>query len=416
MAPPQVSTIPYSMPCFSTPKYISAKLFYRNPLLPNRCQQRLVTRMSSSAANLRHRIASVQSAEKIVSALRLVAAARIRASSNAALRSRPFAEELQTVLAQLIELIKARGIDIVSEAQAAPPFTLNEMHGPILADPFVQRALMNRMYLTVLTSPTTAVAPLTIVTVITADRKFCGSYNKDVLTRAKHRLEELIANGITPELVIVGRIARGYFARQFPDIPVRLYMTGVNSLTAERVATTVSQSLLSYFVAGGVQRVEIIYTRFVSLITTVPSTRTLLPLTPTGIETVGDEIFQLTVTSRNGRIIPQQIPTPSTSTSFDFASSEPRTFKETLYSISDQEAILLLNSMLPMYFTSQVIRIIREAVASEQVTRLAAMTAATDNARELIASLQTQYHKERQARITTELIEVISNTAVTSFN
>lgn len=421
--------------------------------------------MSTSSAELRRRISAVESAEKIVSALRLVAAARIRASSNAALRARPFADELQTVLAQLIDHINVRGIDIIAIAQGAPPFTVSDMHGPLLADPIVQKALLNRMYLAVFKKPfsnfnsssssaTAAALNTTILTVVSADRKFCGSYNKDVITRATQRIIELTTSslrtsyhnnnniGTNVELVLVGRIARTHFDREWPSIPVRAYLPGPSSLTAESLASDMSQTLLSEFIGGGVQRVEIVYTKFVSLITTIPSMRTLLPLTPTGMESVGDELFQLSLTSSNGRIIPKRVPmrgnhhhhdhhssnghhhhhtgdehgvSITNGTYFNNASSSTSRYsnslKETLYSISDEDAILLLNSMVPMYFTSQLIRIVRESLASEQVSRLAAMTAATDNARELITTLKTQYNKQRQARITTEIIEVIGNVA-----
>lgn len=394
--------------------------------------------MSTSSAQLRRRISSVESAEKIVSALRLVAAARIRASSNAALRARPFADELQTVLAQLIDHINVRGIDIIAIAQAAPPFTVSDMHGPLLADPTVQKALLNRMYLAVFQQKpfNNKSSNTTILTVVSADRKFCGSYNKDVINRAAQRIIELTTgyqrNGSSGnigatnvELVLVGRIARTHFDREWPSIPVRAYLPGPSSLTAENLASDMSQSLLSEFIGGGIQRVEIIYTRFVSLITTIPSVRTLLPLTPTGMESIGDEMFQLSLTSSNGRIIPKRVPmrdnhhhhhhhhgdVSSTSYFDDQTSRYSESLRESLYSISDEDAILLLNSMVPMYFTSQLIRIVRESLASEQVSRLAAMTAATDNARELITTLKTQYNKQRQARITTEIIEVIGNVA-----
>lgn len=132
----------------------------------------------------------------------------------------------------------------MSKAQAASSFTLNETHGLTIADSFLQRAFMNHVYLTVLTSPSTVGTLITIDTLITADRTFCGNYNKEDLTRAKRRLEELIANGITAEIIIVGCIAHCYSARQFLDTLVCSYMTGVNSLTAECVITTVSQFLL----------------------------------------------------------------------------------------------------------------------------------------------------------------------------
>lgn len=391
----------------------------------NKCLSRRPFSMSTEAAQLRHRIGSIQSAEKIVSALRLVAAARIRSSSNAALRARPFADQLQTFLAELIRVITDRRVDIPSQVASAPPFSLSDMHGPFLADPDVQKALLDRMYLTLLSpsSPPRSLSSnlVTIITVITADRKFCGSYNKDILTRASFRIRSLEGSGTRVQLFIVGRIGRSFFTRHFPHIPIILYLPVSRPSTPEQTATTLSHSLLSEFIAGGIQRVEIIYTRFVSLISTAPSSRTLLPVTPTGIEALGDEIFELTLTSRHGHIVPVRSKTslsssmkrnfryPYSGTTFPSSETTASSIYQ-FYDLSDQDAILLLNNMLPMYITSQLIRIIREAVASEQVSRLAAMSAASDNARDLVSRLRTQYNKQRQARITTELIEVISST------
>lgn len=380
--------------------------------------------MSATAHELRRRISSVQAAEKIVSALRIVAAARIRASSAAALRTRPFAEELQHVLASLVAEILARDIDVHAVAHATPPHSLEDTHGALLADPLVQKALLDRIYLALLAdhrrrpvfSHRAAAKDVTIITVLTADKGFCGPYNKEVIKRAVRRIRELTDIGKQVELVLLGRTSNAFFARHYPQIPVRFQAPMGRSTEAEATATTLSHTLLSEFIAGGVDRIEIIYTRFVSLISNSPSARTLLPLTPTGLESVGDELFQLTLTTKNGRLTTRRAPTTAhNGAHFDSHShlkshnpTNSRT-RKSFYNISDDEAVRLLNSMLPMYVTSQLIRIVREAIAAEQASRLAAMTAATENAREIVSSLRTRYNKERQARITTEIIEVVSN-------
>lgn len=374
--------------------------------------------MSSAAHELRRRISSVQAAEKIVSALRIVAAARIRASSAAALRTRPFAEELQHVLASLVAEILARDIDVHAVAHATPPHSLADTHGALLADPIVQKALLDRIYLTLLSDEEEKErvrrrkgrrTDITIITVLTADKGFCGSYNKGIITRAARRIRELNDVGNEVELVVVGKTAKIFFDRHYPHVPVRFYCPMGKSTDAEVTATTLSHTLLSEFIAGGVDRIEVIYTRFVSLLANAPSARTLLPLTPTGLEAVGDELFQLTLTTKNGRLTTKRSPIGNGIHGHGHARGVPPRLEKSFYSITDDEAIRLLNSMLPMYVTSQLIRIVREAIASEQASRLAAMSAATENAREIVSSLQTQYQKERQAKITTEIIEVVAN-------
>lgn len=94
--------------------------------------------------------------------------------------------------------------------------------------------------------------------------------------------------------------------------------------------------------------VEVIYTRFLSLISTAPSVDTMLPLAPSGLESVGDEFFLLALMTRKDPIIPTLVPIsemPHASTDFPHAH---------VYDVSDDGALLLLKSMLPMYVTSQV--------------------------------------------------------------
>lgn len=377
--------------------------------------------MSSAAHELRQRISSVKAAEKIVSALRIVAAARIRASSQAALRARPFAEELQHVLASLVEVIIRRNIDIEGVAQAIAPYSLSSMHGPVLADPIVQGALLSRVYLALMHKPEDIAAenrrwgrgqPVTVLAVVTADRGFCGPYNKDIIAKAARRIRELSDIGKRVELVIVGRTAHLFFKRHFPHLRVRYYTPMGKSCDSEATATTLSHTLLSEFIAGGVDRLEIIYTRFVSLISSAPSSRTLLPLTPTGLEAVGDEMFQFRLTTKNGRITANKQHLKGGLQAGKSGYDSRRQQFEKFYNIDDEEAVRLLNTMLPMYFTSQLMRIVREAIAAEQACRFSAMSAATENAREIVSSLQTKYHRERQARITNEIIEVVTNASI----
>ncbi|CAN8074392.1 unnamed protein product [Agarophyton chilense] len=345
--------------------------------------------MSVAAQELRHRIRTVESAEKIVSALRLVAAARIRSSSHAALRARPFANHLQVMLASVLRLAQARKLDMKGIANKTATY---DVPTTVLHDPSVSKAFLDRMYLALMYTPRTL--QVALIVVVTSDKRFCGSYNREIISQAVRRMRSLTKAGYEVELAIIGRTAMQFFQARYKRIPIRYYEPLGRSSDALATATNLNNMLLSHFIAGGVERVEIIYTRFVSLIASTPSMRTLLPVTPSGIEAVGDEIFQLT--SLNGHFATRPASRPN---------SAPLT-PPSLYQVSDTELVSLLNAMLPMYVTSQVQRIIRESIASEQASRLAAMQAATDNARELITRLRSMYNKQRQARITNEIIEV----------
>lgn len=326
------------------------------------------------------------------------------------------------MLSALLREIIARDIDVIKIAQQASVGRVKEISGDCLADPVVQKALLDRMYLGLMKRGGGNVC---LLAVITADRGFCGGYNKDVIARTEKRIAELRNGGRDVELLVVGNTGKMFFERHYPKVRIRFFTELGKAVQAESIATSLSYSLLGEFIAGGVERVEIVYTRFISLMCSMPSARTLLPLTPTGVETVGDELYELRLTSENGRLKARTTGwrdvingggshhTSSHGVNGEHASrnSSKRSLGR-YYDTSDEEIILLLNSMLPMYVTSQLIRIVREAIASEQANRLAAMTAATDNARTIVQDLRAQYNKERQARITTEIIEVVSNTNV----
>lgn len=120
-----------------------------------------------------------------------------------------------------------------------------------------------------------------VLVVITGDRGLCGSYNSYIIKRTQSRLEELKREGINAELVCIG--AKGYQFFKRRGFPIRKYIRIGQSPTAES-ATEISEYLLAEFLSGEVDRVELLYTRFVSLIASQASIRTLLPLSPSGLE------------------------------------------------------------------------------------------------------------------------------------
>eukprot|EP00968_Pinguiococcus_pyrenoidosus_P008838 scaffold655_cov225-Pinguiococcus_pyrenoidosus.AAC.11 len=153
--------------------------------------------------------------------------------------------------------------------------------------------------------------------------------------------------------------------------------------------------MLADFLSGEVDRVELIYTRFVSLIASEPSLRTLLPLTATGIETEGDEIFSLTTKEGEFSVSRTEVP-----------AAEPEEFPADM--IFEQDPVQILNALVPLYLNGQVLRTLQESVASELAARMAAMQAASDNAKELGSKLTLQYNRARQASVTQEILEIVA--------
>merc|ERR1712060_378764 len=131
------------------------------------------------------------------------------------------------------------------------------------------------------------------------------------------------------------------------------------------------------------------------MIISVPSMRTVVPLTPTGLEMEGDEIFKMT--TKDGQLSMQK-------ETIDAAA--PQEFAADM--LFEQEPSQLLNAILPLYLNGQLLRTLQESVASELASRMSAMQAATDNAKDLQNRLTKEMNRARQAKITQELMEIIA--------
>jgi F-type H+-transporting ATPase subunit gamma len=151
--------------------------------------------------------------------------------------------------------------------------------------------------------------------------------------------------------------------------------------------------VLSLFLSQSVDRIELVYTKFVSLISSRPVVQTLLPLDARGLEAADDEIFRLT--SRGGDFEVERTK----------VQAQTRTFPRDM--LFEQDPVQILDALLPLYLNNQLLRALQESAASELAARMTAMNNASDNANELIDTLTTSYNKARQAAITQEILEVV---------
>merc|ERR1712193_7774 len=139
---------------------------------------------------------------------------------------------------------------------------------------------------------------------------------------------------------------------------------------------------------GDIDRVELIYTTFISMINSMPQIRTLVPLLPDGLEMEGDEIFMLT-SKGDGEFDVEREKLPV---------AEP--MEVSADTIFEQEPSQLLDSILTLYLNGQILRTLQESVASELASRMQAMQSATDNAKDLQSKLELELNRARQAKIT----------------
>jgi len=226
---------------------------------------------------------------------------------------------------------------------------------------------------------------------ITGDRGLCGGYNTYAIKKIETRAAELKEQGIDFDMICIGNKGNAYLRKRYNVIGN--YAIG-NAPTADE-ATAISDTILASFLAGECDRVELLYTKFVSLVSSEPAVRTMLPLSPTGIEAADDEIFMMT--SKNGDFSVE-------TTSADKV--EPAKFPKDM--IFEQDPEQILSAILPLYFNGQILRQMQESVASELAARMTAMQSATDNAGDLIKSLSQQMNRQRQAAITQEIAEIVA--------
>jgi F-type H+-transporting ATPase subunit gamma len=234
--------------------------------------------------------------------------------------------------------------------------------------------------------------------IVSGDRGLCGGYNANVIKRAEIRIKELQAEGKQVRLTIVGRKAVQYFQRRNYNIDAT-YM-GLEQVPTAAEAGQVSDKLLSLFLSDTVDRVELVYTKFVSLIASKPVIQTLLPLSPQGLEVTDDEIFRLIVRGGDFQVDREKVETKVDQFPQDM--------------IFEQDPVQILDALLPLYLTNQILRSLQESAASELAARMTAMNNASDNASSLITTLTLSYNKARQAAITQELLEVVAGASALS--
>ncbi|XP_030469719.1 ATP synthase gamma chain, chloroplastic [Syzygium oleosum] len=336
---------------------------FQLPSSGNPPRANLVAPIQCNLRELRERIDSVKNTQKITEAMKLVAAAKVRRAQEAVVNGRPFSETLVEVLYNINEQLQTEDIDV----------------------------------------PLTSVRPVKKVAlvVVTGDRGLCGGFNNYLIKKAEARIAELKGLGLDYTVISVGKKGNSYFLRR-PYIPVDKFLEG-GSLPTAKEAQTIADDVFSLFVSEEVDKVELLYTKFVSLVKSDPVIHTLLPLSPKGeicdlngncVDAAEDEFFRLT--TREGKLTLER----------DMVRTATVDFSPILQ--FEQDPVQILDALLPLYLNSQILRALQESLASELAARMSAMSNATDNASELKKTLSIVYNRRRQAKITGEILEIVA--------
>ena len=202
--------------------------------------------------------------------------------------------------------------------------------------------------------------------VMTAERGLCGGFNSNIAKLARMAAQQLLAEGKTVKILTVGKKGRESLKREFGTLLVdHVDLSDVKRVGYDN-ASAIAQNVLHRFDAGEFDVAKIFYSEFGSIVNQIP---TELQVIPAKFEAATDE-----------------------GTVYDYEPSE--------------EGILA--DLLPRSVATQIFTALLENAASEQGARMSAMDNATRNAGEMIDKLTIQYNRSRQAKITNELIEIIS--------
>lgn len=295
--------------------------------------------------DIRRRIKSVKSTQKITQAMRMVAAAKVKRAETLMRAARPFSDQLREVFVQVYNRLKNQ---------------TGALEGSKYTALFSPRPVQN-----------------VGIIVMSSDRGLCGAYNASVIRRAIQLEKRLLAEGLTPHFYLVGNKVIQAFHR-YSKSPVLGRIANMTAAPSFHDARVVAETVLTAFLDGKIDSIEVLSTRFKSMIS---SSVDELPLVP--VDKLRDGLAE--------------------------ASTTPSTHK------GPQAELLLepdpgavLDQLVPMYLGQTLYRLMLEAAASELAARMTAMSNATTNASDMIDRLTLVYNKARQASITQELLEVVS--------
>ncbi len=208
------------------------------------------------------------------------------------------------------------------------------------------------------------------VVVVTSDRGLCGAFNMNVIRTVEEILETEYSNLLSNsdiDLYCIGKKGGDYFSRLPYNIAEKY--NGIFSSLKFDFVSGFMKKMVNKFVTGEVDRVIVVYNEFKSVI-------------------------------QQNVIVEQLLPIKR-----EEAEEEHKKHVEYIY---EPDKASIINSLLPKYLNASMWKVLLESYAAELGARMTAMDMATENAKEMIRTLQIKYNKERQASITKEIIEIVS--------
>jgi F-type H+-transporting ATPase subunit gamma len=287
---------------------------------------------------LKGRIKSVENTRKITRTMEMVATSKMKRAQDRVVAARPYANALADVISSLYS------------SDLAERF-------PLLRQP----AKQERVALVLLTS----------------NRGLAGAFNANLIKEARARLVELEGKGVKVDVHVVGKKGLGYF--KYVGRALATQRTEITDRPTATDAADIVEQLMADYIAGKLDGVYVVYSKFNSVLSTPPTTQQVLPVTPPTKQQTADSRQQTATAQKDYLLFP------------------------------NAEAIL--TELLPSYVRNAMYRALVETVAGEQAARRTAMKNATDNAGDMLNVLRRTYNRARQAQITQEIAEIVGGAA-----
>jgi F-type H+-transporting ATPase subunit gamma len=286
-----------------------------------------------SLKDFRTRVASVKSTQKITKAMQMVAAAKLKRAQEAAEAARPYGLKVAGTVANLA--VSVQGSD------AAPKL--------------LRGSGKDQVHLVVVAS---------------SERGLCGGFNTNIVKKARELVMSLEGQGKSVKILTVGKKGRDQLKRTHAERSVGHIDFGNLRVLGAVQSAEVSQKLVDMFEAGEFDVAHLIYSKFKSVISQIPTVQQLIPV-----------------------VAPEGVATADTGGG--------------VYKYEPGEEVIL-EALLPRYLDSQILGALLENAAGFYGAQMGAMDNATRNAGDLIKKLTLQMNRKRQAMITTELTEIIA--------
>jgi F-type H+-transporting ATPase subunit gamma len=350
--------------------------------------------------DIRRRIRSVVNTRQITKAMKVVSAAKLRRAQDRTLAARPYAQKLTNVLKSL-----------VTRAEIYDPETGEPKH-PLLA----QRPEKNILLI-----------------VVTGDKGLAGAFSANITKAATRFLES--KSGKNVDIEAIGRKGRDFLRRRYPLAPIqtpslseaeesgeancdRQERAGAVQITGEHVgvlnkfgfaqARTMAESVIARYESEDIDSVYIVFNEFKSVIAQRLIVEQILP-----IEQIGERTVRLAeeMTEEEKKKAKEAAVSAGVGLR-EHAGDESGQFGTAQVDyIYEQPPEELFRALLPKYVAIQIFRALLESIAAEHAARMTAMDSATNNATDMIDSLTLAMNRARQAKITKEIIEIVSGAA-----